>query len=146
MIVTAPRVTRPPFGMNVGAAHCGSTGAPLLLELAALELLPPEPLDPELLAPEAPLDPEPLELPLLRDADPPELLDAELPSAPELPPVPPPSLAPPSSTFGLSSESRTRPQAAATGGERSARRRRTCRIGQSAPLSQLATSVHGATA
>jgi hypothetical protein len=120
MIVTVPGTNTPPSGMNVGGPQCGSTGAPLLLvEFAALKLLPPEPVEPELPALEPPLDPEPpleapefdpepLELPSLSplplslDAAAPELLDVEPPLDPELPPVPPPSLAPLSSTSGIS--------------------------------------------
>jgi hypothetical protein len=100
-----PAVTAPPFGMNVGDPHGDSMETPLLLvELAALELLPPKPLDPDpepllelegLFGPELlplPLDPEPLALPLL---DPePELLPPE-PVGPELDPEAPLLASPP---------------------------------------------------
>jgi hypothetical protein len=74
---------------------------PLLFEPPELdaELLEPLllPLEPAELDPELPLPPL-----LLFKVAAPELLDAELPLDPELPPVPPSSLAPLPSTSGMS--------------------------------------------
>ena len=97
-MVTGTKGIFPPLGVNVGDPHAGSTEAPpLLVELAALEPLPADPLDPELLAaPELPSAPEP---PLLPDPLEPEGLPPELlvdPRVPELlPPLGPESSLPP---------------------------------------------------
>lgn len=112
--------------------HCETPGVqpPASPPLLDAELLPAElplPLELPEIDPELPLPPL-----LLLGVIAPELVDVELPLDPELPP---PSLAPLSSTLGTSRESRTRPQAAAPSGETSVRRRRTCRINLSPPWS-----------